>query len=82
MKETFPNSSICTESGLVTGGQHGSESGCQPYSFRHCEHHTTGPYVPCTAEGPTPKCSRKCREGIDNFRVPSALYSIHCTRYT
>lgn len=55
--------SYWVEAGLVTGGQHGSDSGCQPYSFRHCEHHTTGPYVPCTGEGSTPKCSHKCREG-------------------
>ena len=51
------------ETGLVTGGQHGSDSGCQPYTFRHCEHHVTGPYPGCTGEGPTPECQQQCRDG-------------------
>merc|ERR1719326_705052 len=51
------------EVGLVTGGQHGSDSGCQPYTFRHCEHHVDGPYPKCTGEGPTPECTKQCREG-------------------
>ncbi|KAL5269842.1 hypothetical protein ACHWQZ_G003344 [Mnemiopsis leidyi] len=54
------------ENGLVTGGQHGSNSGCQPYSFRHCEHHVDGPYPKCTGDGPTPECSQQCREGYGN----------------
>jgi len=54
------------ETGLVTGGQHGSDSGCQPYSFRHCEHHVDGPYPKCTGDSPTPECEHKCREGYKN----------------
>jgi len=61
----FPLSawSYFVSNGLVTGGQHGSESGCQPYTFRHCEHHVDGPYPKCTGEGPTPPCTDKCRAG-------------------
>jgi len=53
------------DNGLVTGGQHGSDSGCQPYTFRHCEHHVDGPYPKCTGDGPTPECTQKCRSGYD-----------------
>jgi cathepsin B len=49
--------------GLVTGGQYGSHSGCQPYSLPKCEHHVSGPYPNCTTEYPTPKCEMKCEEG-------------------
>jgi len=63
----FPPSawSYWVETGLVTGGQHGSGSGCQPYSFRHCEHHVQGPYPKCTGEGPTPECKNTCRAGYE-----------------
>lgn len=47
----------------MTGGQYGSNEGCQPYLIPKCNHHEPGPYENCTGEGHTPKCSRTCEEG-------------------
>jgi cathepsin B len=49
--------------GLATGGQYGSHSGCQPYPLPHCDHHVTGKYPSCTGEGGTPACKRTCESG-------------------
>lgn len=49
--------------GLVTGGQYGSHSGCQPYSLPHCSHHEPGPYPNCTGEMHTPQCKHTCEAG-------------------
>ncbi|XP_077990210.1 cathepsin B-like [Glandiceps talaboti] len=51
--------------GLVTGGQYGTNQGCQPYSLPHCDHHVTGKYQPCGDIVPTPKCSKTCEEGYN-----------------
>lgn len=52
--------------GIVTGGQYGSHQGCQTYHFKPCEHHVPGKRPPCSGEGPTPKCERKCEAGYNN----------------
>ncbi|KAK0040433.1 cathepsin B [Biomphalaria pfeifferi] len=51
------------DTGVVSGGQYGTNEGCMPYSLPHCDHHTTGKYQPCPAVVPTPKCEKKCRTG-------------------
>ncbi|KAK9506973.1 hypothetical protein O3M35_008812 [Rhynocoris fuscipes] len=48
--------------GIVTGGNYGSEKGCQPYSIAPCEHHTTGPRPQCSGEGDTPSCKETCQK--------------------
>lgn len=49
--------------GLVSGGQYGTNEGCRPYSIKPCEHHVNGSRMPCSGEGPTPKCTRRCEQG-------------------
>jgi len=49
--------------GIVTGGNYDSHQGCQPYSLPICDHHVTGQYQPCPAEGPTPACEKSCESG-------------------
>ncbi|KAK3924559.1 Cathepsin B [Frankliniella fusca] len=47
--------------GLVTGGYlPDKKEGCLDYSVEPCEHHTAGPRGTCD-EGPTPKCTKKCK---------------------
>jgi len=49
--------------GAVTGGNYNTKQGCSPYSIPNCDHHTTGKYAPCGAEGPTPACKKSCESG-------------------
>jgi len=50
--------------GIVSGGQYGSNVGCQPYEIAPCEHHVNGTRMPCSGgEGSTPKCQNKCTNG-------------------
>lgn len=51
--------------GCVTGGQYGTNEGCQPYQIKPCEHHTTGHLKPCSGDSSTPRCQSKCREGYN-----------------
>ncbi len=51
------------QAGLVTGGNYGSNEGCEPYSLPNCDHHVSGKYQPCSGEGPTPSCKRSCISG-------------------
>ncbi|CAG5118285.1 unnamed protein product, partial [Candidula unifasciata] len=51
--------------GIVTGGQYGSDEGCKPYSFPHCDHFVQGKYPPCGPYQPTPTCQLACRSGYD-----------------
>ncbi|CAN8001235.1 unnamed protein product, partial [Ixodes hexagonus] len=51
------------ESGIVSGGQYGSDEGCMPFSHPPCEHYVQGPRPKCTCPGETPKCFKKCRAG-------------------
>ena len=46
--------------GIVTGGLHGDNKWCQPYTFPPCDHHTTGKYGPCGSSKPTPACKKNC----------------------
>ena len=47
-------------SGLVTGGLYGDKKYCRAYSMKPCDHHVSGPYGPCGASQPTPKCVHEC----------------------
>jgi cathepsin B len=49
--------------GLVTGGQYGTNEGCQPYTLPHCDHHEPGPYQNCSGMKKTPKCEKTCISG-------------------
>jgi len=46
--------------GLPTGGLYGDTTTCKPYTLKPCEHHVPGDRPPCTGDGPTPKCEKKC----------------------
>ena len=48
---------------MVTGGQYGSNEGCQPYAIAKCSHHEPGPYPNCTEGGKTPQCEKSCISG-------------------
>ena len=68
--------------GLVTGGQYGSDEGCQPYLIPKCNHHEPGPYENCSGEGKTPKCERTCRSGYTtsyeaDLHYGERAYAIH-----
>ncbi|CAJ0581997.1 unnamed protein product, partial [Mesorhabditis spiculigera] len=54
--------------GVVTGGSYQSKSGCMPYPFAPCEHHTNAThYQPCPGQiYPTPKCQKQCQSGYAN----------------
>jgi len=66
----FPGAawSYWSRKGLVSGGQYGSNQGCQPYIIQPCEHHVNGSRMPCEEGSSTPKCHRSC----DNtkYQVP------------
>jgi cathepsin B len=49
--------------GIVTGGDYGSTSTCQPYFLPPCEHHTVGPLPQCVPQDSTPSCSTSCTHG-------------------
>ena len=49
--------------GLPTGGLYGDTTTCKPYTLKPCEHHVPGDRPPCTGDGPTPKCEKKCIPG-------------------
>ncbi|XP_054163771.1 cathepsin B-like [Oppia nitens] len=52
--------------GIVTGGLYDSHKGCQPFSFKPCEHNTTGPLPQCSLAGvDTPKCVEQCEKGYN-----------------
>nr|AAV65884.1 cathepsin B1 isotype 4 precursor [Trichobilharzia regenti] len=52
------------EDGIVTGSSKENHTGCQPYPFPKCEHHTTGKYPECGEKiYKTPKCHQKCQKG-------------------
>ncbi|KAL8619322.1 hypothetical protein ACOMHN_056966 [Nucella lapillus] len=58
----FPSSAwqFFAQSGIVTGGQYNSHTGCQPYRIVACDHHVKGHLQPCQGDAPTPPCSRQC----------------------
>jgi len=57
-----------TRKGLVSGGQYGSNQGCQPYIIQPCEHHVNGTRQPCSEGASTPKCHRRCDN--PSYNVP------------
>ncbi|KAL5014826.1 hypothetical protein ScPMuIL_009096 [Solemya velum] len=63
-------------SGLVTGGQYNTHQGCRPYTLPHCDHHTTGQYMPCTGDLPTPKCSKTCEDGYNKTYSADKHYGV------
>ena len=52
--------------GIVTGSNYTQHSGCKPYPFPPCEHHSNKTHFdPCKHDlYPTPKCEKKC---IDQY---------------
>uniref|UniRef100_A0A1B6G399 Peptidase C1A papain C-terminal domain-containing protein n=2 Tax=Cuerna arida TaxID=1464854 RepID=A0A1B6G399_9HEMI len=48
-------------SGIVSGGNYGSNQGCVPYEIAPCEHHVNGTRPPCSEGGKTPKCEKRCQ---------------------
>ncbi|GAA36574.2 Cathepsin B-like cysteine proteinase [Clonorchis sinensis] len=47
--------------GIVTGGSKEEPTGCRPYPFPKCQHHSQGHYPPCPRRiYPTPKCVKHC----------------------
>jgi cathepsin B len=48
------------EKGLVTGGDYGTNDGCQPYVIKPCEHHVNGTRGACETGMRTPRCHREC----------------------
>jgi len=61
----YPDSawSYWVKTGLVTGGNYGSNQGCYPYQIPACDHHVNGTLPPCGQEVPTPPCVKKCQNG-------------------
>jgi cathepsin B len=53
--------------GVVTGGDFNTTGTCLPYELHPCEHHVSGPYPDCGAEGPTPSCTSQC---ISSYKTP------------
>jgi cathepsin B len=51
--------------GIVTGGNYTSPTGCRPYPFPPCEHHSNRTHFrPCAHDlYPTPNCENKCQDG-------------------
>lgn len=53
--------------GIVTGGQYGTNEGCQPYSIPPCNHHVSGDLPNCTEPTtPTPQCVEQCAAGYQS----------------
>lgn len=52
-------------SGIVTGSNYTAKSGCRPYPFPPCEHHSNRTHFkPCNHDlYPTPRCEHKCITG-------------------
>lgn len=44
------------KTGLVTGGDYGSNEGCFPYQLPQCAHHVQSKLPPCQEGGSTPAC--------------------------
>ncbi|XP_064462542.1 cathepsin B-like isoform X2 [Ornithodoros turicata] len=55
--------SYWVDSGIVTGGNYGSNEGCLPYPVKPCDHHVNGTLGPCGKDPPTPRCVHVCRRG-------------------
>jgi len=51
--------------GIVTGSNFTANTGCQPYPFAPCEHHSTATHFkPCPHDlYPTPQCEKTCKSG-------------------
>ncbi|CAH8824193.1 unnamed protein product [Trichobilharzia szidati] len=55
------------DEGIVTGGSNESNSGCQPYPFPECSHHSArGRQPPCRGQlYDTPECEHYCQYGYE-----------------
>jgi len=69
--------------GVVTGGNYNDFSWCVSYPFPNCEHHTTGPYPPCSGpEYNTPSCQASC-DANSTYPIPySQDHRIFANAYT
>ncbi|CAH8429850.1 unnamed protein product [Schistosoma guineensis] len=58
------------EEGIVTGSSKENHTGCQPYPFPKCEHHTKGKYPACGKKiYKTPRCKQTCQK---SYKIPYA----------
>lgn len=64
--------------GIVTGSNYTEHSGCRPYPFPPCEHHSNKThYQPCKHDlYPTPKCDRKCSSGYGRSYKSDKYYGM------
>lgn len=77
--------------GVVTGGNYGSNSGCLPYEIPMCNHHVNGTHGPCGNEVSTPACTNRCKDGeswnaakhfgASSYSVPGDVASIQAEIY-
>lgn len=79
----FPGAawSYWVRDGIVSGGNYGSDQGCQPYEIPACEHHSNGTRPPCGGDPKTPKCEKKCQSSYkisykDDLHYGEKSYSI------
>lgn len=61
-----------SNTGLVTGGDYGDKTTCQPYPLPPCEHHNSATtYQPCPhTEYDTPTCHKVCQPSYANSWTP------------
>nr|ATU82857.1 secreted C13 protease-like protein [Pristhesancus plagipennis] len=65
--------------GIVSGGNYGTEEGCQPYSFPPCEHYIPGLRPQCSGVGYIPACQYICHSGapyVNDLHYGLNSYSI------
>ncbi|CAH8428691.1 unnamed protein product [Schistosoma turkestanicum] len=56
------------DEGIVTGSSKENPTGCQPYPFPKCEHHSEGKYPACgTKTYKTPQCKHTCQK---SYKIP------------
>jgi len=53
------------QTGIVSGSNFTTHSGCLPYEIPPCDHHVVGHLQPCGQIVPTPKCERQCIPGYN-----------------
>ncbi|VDQ17240.1 unnamed protein product [Trichobilharzia regenti] len=64
------------DEGIVTGGSNESNSGCQPYPFPECSHHSTrGRHPSCGGQlYDTPECENHCQYDYERLYENDKYY--------
>lgn len=57
-----------TETGIVTGGQYGTNDGCKPYSLAPCSHYNEYSSKPACGDVLTPICVSSCNEPSMSYK--------------